>query len=43
MTAFINQTMSDIRGGRESWRVFTVLSAISMFVSVAFVVLRHPF
>lgn len=43
MTAFMNKTISDIRGGRETWRVVTLFSMVSMAISVAFTVLRHPF
>ncbi|MCU1244955.1 MAG: hypothetical protein JWN02_865, partial [Acidobacteria bacterium] len=34
MIAFVNQTVSDIRRGRESWRVMTLFSAFSFAISV---------
>jgi hypothetical protein len=38
MSRFLNETLSDIRGGRETWRVFIALSgpafAIAVVVSI---------
>jgi hypothetical protein len=42
MTAFVQQTVSDIRKGRESWRVLFVFSILSFAISVATVFVR-PF
>jgi len=38
MTAFVNQTVADIRSGRETWRVLFVFSALSLVISLAAVV-----
>jgi hypothetical protein len=35
MTRFLNQTMYDIRGGRQTWRVFLALGVPSFAVAVA--------
>ena len=35
MSRFLNQTMIDVRSGRESWRVFLALGAPSFVVAVA--------
>lgn len=35
MTQFMNQTLDDLRGGRESWRVLLVVCSIAF--AVAFV------
>jgi hypothetical protein len=43
MNAFMKNTIKDIRGGRESWRVFSLFSASSFFISVATVLVRQPF
>ena len=34
MTRFLNDTLTDIRSGRESWRVVTLASAVSFVVAV---------
>jgi len=34
MSRFLNQTMIDVRSGRESWRVFLALGAPSFVVAV---------
>ncbi len=35
MSRFLNATMSDIRRGRETWRVFVLLGCPSFFLAVA--------
>ncbi len=40
MSRFLNATMSDIRGGRETWRVFVALGSPAFVVAIAFAVLR---
>jgi hypothetical protein len=35
MSRFLNATMSDIRGGRETWRVFVALGGPAFIVSIA--------
>jgi hypothetical protein len=35
MSQFLNQTMSDIRSGRDSWRVLTTLCSIAFAISIA--------
>jgi len=42
MSKFINETVQDMRGGRDSWRVIIFLSAPSFVVSVA-AALAHAF
>lgn len=34
MSRFLNATMSDIRSGRETWRVFVALGAPSFALAV---------
>ena len=34
MTQFLQHTMSDIRTGRETWRVFTSLGAFAFAIAV---------
>ena len=34
MSRFLNQTMIDVRSGRESWRVFLALGAPSFVVAI---------
>lgn len=34
MTRFLNHTLTDIRGGRDSWRVITIASAVSFLVAI---------
>ena len=38
MSRFLNETLSDLRGGRETWRVFVILGgpafAIALLVSL---------
>ncbi|HEY0144025.1 MAG TPA: hypothetical protein VGF48_24270 [Thermoanaerobaculia bacterium] len=36
MTQFVNHTLEDLRGGRESWRVLLVVCSVAF--AVAFVV-----
>jgi hypothetical protein len=40
MSRFLNATMSDIRGGRETWRVFVALAAPAFFVAVVMSIAR---
>ena len=35
MSRFLNATLSDMRGGRDSWRVLVVLSGAAFVISVA--------
>ncbi len=35
MSRFLNATMSDIRGGRETWRVFVFLGSPAFLVGIA--------
>lgn len=35
MSNFLNATMSDIRRGRETWRVFVLLGSPAFIVAVA--------
>ena len=35
MTAFVIETLADIRGGRQSWRVILALSLPSLAIAVA--------
>jgi hypothetical protein len=41
MNAFLQQTISDLRGGRQSWRVLTTLCVPSFAVSVATYILQN--
>ncbi|HXG57421.1 MAG TPA: hypothetical protein VNL91_00160 [Thermoanaerobaculia bacterium] len=34
MSRFVNQTVADLRGGRESWRVLLALCAPAFAISV---------
>ena len=34
MSRFLVNTLSDIRGGRESWRVLTVASTLSFAIAI---------
>ncbi|HKO00916.1 MAG TPA: hypothetical protein VJ032_04425 [Thermoanaerobaculia bacterium] len=43
MTHFLKDTMSDIRGGRQSWRVVTIFSGSSFVISVATYLISNPF
>jgi len=43
MTHFLKDTMSDIRGGRQSWRVLSLFSGSSLLISIATVFVRQPF
>jgi len=40
MSRFLNETMTDIRHGRESWRVFVAFCAPSFLLAVAAALLR---
>ena len=35
MTQFLQHTLSDLRTGRETWRVFTALCSISFTLAIA--------
>ena len=35
MTRFLTDTLTDIRGGRDSWRVVAIASALSFVIAVA--------
>jgi hypothetical protein len=35
MSRFLNATLSDLRGGRETWRVFVLLGGPSFIVAIA--------
>lgn len=39
MSRFLNATLSDIRGGRETWRVFIALGGPSFVIAIATVLL----
>ncbi|HEX8172474.1 MAG TPA: hypothetical protein VF824_18205 [Thermoanaerobaculia bacterium] len=41
MTAFVNETLTDIRRGRQSWRVLVTFCLPSFVVSVATSLLLH--
>ncbi len=41
MSRFLNDTLTDIRGGRESWRVFVAVCAPSFIVAVVFAALQR--
>jgi hypothetical protein len=34
MSRFLNETLSDIRGGRETWRVFIALSGPAFAIAL---------
>jgi hypothetical protein len=40
MSRFLNATLSDIRGGRETWRVFVAVGGPSFFVAIAYALLN---
>jgi len=40
MSRFINATMSDIRSGRETWRVFVLLGGPAFAVAITVHLLR---
>jgi hypothetical protein len=40
MSRFLNATMSDIRNGRETWRVIVALSGPAFVLAVATTVLQ---
>jgi hypothetical protein len=35
MSRFLNAAMSDLRGGRETWRVFVIVTSPAFVVAVA--------
>lgn len=40
MSRFLNETISDMRGGRETWRVFVALSGPAFAVAVVLTLIR---
>ena len=42
MSRFLNQTMSDIRGGRQTWRVIVFLSGPAFALALVATVLQTP-
>jgi hypothetical protein len=42
MTRFVQETISDLRAGRESWRVLLAVSLPSVLASLALCVMRTP-
>lgn len=40
MSRFLNETMSDIRRGRETWRVFVFLGSPAFLLAVTTALLR---
>ena len=43
MTRFLNETISDIRGGRQSWRVVLSMAVPAFVVSVVTALATQPF
>ena len=43
MAHFVESTLSDLRGGRQSWRVVVSLSLPSFGIAVVTALLRAPF
>jgi hypothetical protein len=43
MTTFMKATIQDIRGGRQTWRVMSLLTSSSFVISIATVLARQPF
>ncbi|HEX9984012.1 MAG TPA: hypothetical protein VGF69_12160 [Thermoanaerobaculia bacterium] len=43
MSQFIEHTISDIRRGRQSWRVISALSGASFFIAVVAAVAQQGF
>jgi hypothetical protein len=43
MSRFVQMTMSDIRGGRESWRVLITISTPAFVIAVCAALLRAAF
>ena len=41
MSHFLNQTMTDIRRGRESWRVFVALCGPAFALAIAVAAMGH--
>jgi hypothetical protein len=41
MSRFLNETMTDIRRGRETWRVFVALCTPAFVLAVAAAALQH--
>ena len=37
---FLNNTVSDMKGGRESWRIFTLFGFVSLAASLATVIVH---
>jgi len=43
MTRFVNETLSDMRGGRQSWRVVAAFSLPAFLISVLAAFAQHAF
>jgi hypothetical protein len=42
MNRFLNETISDIRGGRQTWRVLASFSIPAFLLSLLATVVQHP-
>lgn len=42
MSRFLNATMSDLRGGRETWRVLVILASPAFVVAVVTTLVQLP-
>jgi hypothetical protein len=42
MTRFVEKTISDLRSGRESWRVLLAVTLPSLLATLALCVMRRP-
>lgn len=40
MSRFLNETLSDLRGGRETWRVFVILGGPAFTIAVLLSVIQ---
>ncbi len=40
MSRFLNETMSDIRSGRETWRVFVALAGPAFAIAVTMTLMQ---
>ena len=43
MSRFVKETISDIRGGRQSWRVVVSMTVPAFAVSILAAILQSPF
>lgn len=41
MSRFVNETISDMRGGRQTWRVFVALSGPAFAISVVLSLIQY--